>query len=674
MLAFWAVTVWNGFSQSLALRDISSTLPIVFESGDFTIRCSQTGNRAATIFYQGKELLRNAYPVYTWKGKDQTPADYREVFFESRPVTDMHGNGQCLELRYEADGLPQLSQRYYVYPSLPYFFIESELSSPAELSVNYMAPLRAELASRFCRPENRMLFIPFDNDKWVQFDVLPVDNGISYEVTAVFNPEDRSGLVAGSVEHDNWKSGIETGRLSGDCIELICFGGVTSTLTRDTLPHGSLKGKRIKSPKMMVGCFDDWRNGMDAYGKANREMAPSPAWTKGTPFGWNSWGSIQTKINLENAKEVSDFFKENLTDRHFSNDGTVYIGLDSYWDNFSDAQLKEFAGYCKQNGQKAGIYWAPFVDWAKNPDRKVEGTNVLYKDVYLYANGKPQELDGAWAVDPTHPAVKKRIDHYTGRFKAAGFEYIKIDFLTHGALESDAHYDSSVTTGIQAYNEGMHYLKDALGDSFYITMAISPLFPSQYAHSRRVACDAFASMADTEYTLNGLSYGWWLDKAYRYNDPDHLVLFDEKGQTEGENRARITSGVIIGIYMSGDDVSRSGKEEIKQRVRKFLTVPAVNDIARIGKSFRPVYGHKPSAGKRSEQFFMLEHEGSVYVAVFNFSSRTESHRLPMEILGLSSDNRYRATELWTGKQVSRQGTFDCKVKGKDVQLWKIDLK
>ena len=69
----------------------------------------------------------------------------------------------------------------------------------------------------------------------------------------------------------------------------------------------------------------------------------------------------------------------------------------------------------------------PFTDWFRDPERKVEGTDTPYREVYLYANGKEQSLDGAWAIDPTHPAVKKRIDYFTERFHRAGFEYIKID-------------------------------------------------------------------------------------------------------------------------------------------------------------------------------------------------------------------------------------------------------
>ena len=70
----------------------------------------------------------------------------------------------------------------------------------------------------------------------------------------------------------------------------------------------------------------------------------------------------------------------------------------------------------------------PFTDWFRDPERKVEGTDTPYREVYLYANGKEQSLDGAWAIDPTHPAVKKRIDYFTERFHRAGFEYIKDRF------------------------------------------------------------------------------------------------------------------------------------------------------------------------------------------------------------------------------------------------------
>ncbi len=175
------------------------------------------------------------------------------------------------------------------------------------------------------------------------------------------------------------------------------------------------------------------------------------------PFGWNSWGKLQQKLTFEKAIEVSDFFAKELQPNHFENNGVVYIGLDSGWNRFSDDELTSFVDHCKSNNQQAGIYFTPFALWRTNDDSPVPGTNFKYKDVFLYANGQKQSLDGGTALDPTHPGTKQLIEATLKRFKTAGFAYVKADFLTHGALEADKFYDPQVTTGMQAYNQGMKF-------------------------------------------------------------------------------------------------------------------------------------------------------------------------------------------------------------------------
>lgn len=88
------------------------------------------------------------------------------------------------------------------------------------------------------------------------------------------------------------------------------------------------------------------------------------------------------------------------------------------------------------------------------------------------------------------------------------------------------------------------------------------------AQSRRIACDAWNQIKDTEYTMNALSWGWWIDRIYQYNDADHVVL---REATEGENRARITSSIITGLFITGDDYSDNGSEEVKNRARTTLS-------------------------------------------------------------------------------------------------------
>ena len=78
-----------------------------------------------------------------------------------------------------------------------------------------MAPVNVDSISGFLQAgDNRALFVPFDNDKWIRYQSHPLgfDTLVSYEVTAIFNNESRNGLVIGSVEHDNWKTGISIGK------------------------------------------------------------------------------------------------------------------------------------------------------------------------------------------------------------------------------------------------------------------------------------------------------------------------------------------------------------------------------------------------------------------------------------------------------------------------------
>lgn len=621
------------------------------------------------IYYGEKTVCNALYASYQWEGKEVTAHDYARHKLSISKTSDSFGKGHIYKVEHTDKEFPKMTQYLYIYPDREYFLTDFTVENREGVSSNKMAPVNLDtIPALWQEGDNRVLFVPFDNDKWIRYQSRPFlsEKLVSYEVTAIFNNDSRNGLVIGSVEHDNWKTAISINKDNSQKTgSLVCYGGIADELTRDVKAHGALTGTKIKSPKVFLGLFENWCDGLEAYAKANAVIAPPKAWKKAVPFGWNSWGALQFNLTYEKAMEVSDYIKENLQNNHFINpEGTLYVGLDSGWDCMNEEQLKSFIEKCKSNGQIGGIYWTPFTDWARNPERTVDAApEYKYKDIYLYANGKPQELDGAYAIDPTHPAVEAMMKKTSGLFHRAGFEYVKMDFMTHGAMEADKWYRPEITTGIQGYNYGMALLDKYFGD-MYINLSISPVFPAHYAQSRRIACDAWNKIKDTEYTLNALSYGWWQKYIYQYNDADHIVLRDA---TDGENRARITSGVITGIYITGDDFSAAGGKEAKDKSLKYLTNAAVNAVA-TGEVFRPVEGN----GEQSEHIFIRKtHDGRFHCAVFNYSEQQQKTTLSLERIGLDRTRTYQVTELWSGNQTSVSGQFEVTVPAKDVQLLEI---
>lgn len=607
-------------------------------------------------------------------GADSTFRDFsslRGIKVSSAPLDDKFGKGTVVSVS-GTDGGIRVVQKYYLYPEKEYILTDFTVSGPDGVALDYMAPVCSTTRYKaFSRPGNSILFIPYDNDAWVRYSITPFGHEApeSYEVSALLNADTREALVFGSVEHDVWKTGVKiVAREAMDVDSLCVYGGAWSTLTRDVRPHGAVKGKVVKSPKIMIGAYADWRDAMEAYADLCAIEAPRIESRGSRPFGWNSWGALATNVNYDNASDVARFLHDELAGKDFLNaDSTVYVGLDAFWDfGLNKEQLRAFASGCHARGQKAGIYFCPFTDWGKNPEATVgEAPQYKWKDLYLTHNGEPLQFDGAYAIDPTHPGTKARIEKTFNDFKEWGYDFVKIDFMAHGAYESDNHYNPAVTTGVQAYNEGMAFIDSVADGKLWINLSIAPLFPANYAHSRRIGCDAWADINNTEYSLNALTYGWWLDHVYHYNDADHIVM---GGVTDGENRARLTSSAITGLFLLGDDLSSTGEEATRAKVRRTATNGCINEIARKCKSFRPV---EPGNGDRATDMFSYETDGELYLAVFNFSDRSERKRLPLHRLGLSDGREYEALELWSQDPVKLHGTLDTEVAAKDVKVFRI---
>lgn len=663
---------------------------VTLNAGSNTIRFSNTGGyapdldridvitlRTASLINLSNGNVRVEYDLangianFYWQGAKKLANFYSSVRLASvissrdYDTRSYATNGAETVVTSSGNGLPTMKQRFML-DNADRFLVQVEVNGSA-LSSNLMAPLVMDTTGGGdigSYSDVRALRVPFDNDSWDRYRANPINSvDTSYEVAAFYDNTGRNGMVIGSVTHDTWKSGVEYSGANNRLNALKVYGGVANNSTRDVLGHGSVTGNTLLSPKVMVGFYPDWRSGMEAYADANTAQVARRTWSGGVPFGWNSWGRIQSSLNYDKAVAVSDFVKNNLQDANFSNNSTVYINLDSYWDNLSDTELQNFVNRVRANSQKAGIYWAPFVYWGGDLTIQVEGTNGQYRysDAVLrdFNGNVLPKLDGAYALDPTHPATRARMAYRLGQFRTWGYEYVKVDFLTHGAREGGSqnglHYDSSIKTGIQAYNQGMQYVLDQVGSTMFVSQAISPLFPYQYAHARRVSCDVYGSMSgdgdqNTSYLMNSVTYGWWMhDKLYAYNDPDHIVF---EGYSANENKSRVVSAAIAGtVFLAGDDLSREPGQSLS---RTYLTNDRINSVARLGRTFRPVEGNTGNAGA---DVFVLQNGTTTYLAVFNYSGSSVTKTINLARAGLNGTTTYSVTDLWSNAATTATGNL-----------------
>lgn len=589
-----------------------------------------------------------------------------------------------------------MTLEFRMYEGCEYLLTRLSLSTTQNdsISSNYLAPINIRRPYRLLQadPANRMLKVPFDNDSFVRYQKYHLDREMtSYEVTALYEGISRKGLVVGSVEHNRWKSAVKVMAEAGGVIRsLKAFSGISDKETRDVRPHGSPVGREVSSALMFVGYHADWRNGMEQFAHANTLVQPARmTWNRGTPFGWQSWGVMAEKNSFEVDCDVAEYFHHTLQPGGFVNEkGLNIMSIDS-WDNLSDPQKRQLTRLCEGYGQVAGTYLTPFCLWWNDDmlhsHKVTEGSPYTGYDCVIKVDGEPIKLDGAFCLDPTHPGTKQKMSADLQRIKEQGFRYVKVDFTSNGMVQADAYHNPKVKTAVEAYNEGFsHFVCEAdKGEPLFVALSIAPIFPYQYGNSRRIACDTWGKIGHTEYSMNAVGAGWWTNGFYQYNDPDHLVLVgnDEVKETEGENRARVTNGAVSGMMLVSDNYSAKHRPERGnaqlsfERAKKVLMNHEVNEMAQLGRSFRPVYGYREYNGKAdgAEWCVMLRTERYLYVAVFNYGSEELQELVPLERLGITPTNYTYVKELWTGETFSVEANgLECRVPPKDARIYRFE--
>lgn len=413
-----------GAAVSAVIQPIS--LPTLAQSastytvGNLTVQLD-LGDGSYTVAHKGITIFRKAYAAVMLDSL-LSSSDYEAHSVNTAPLHDAAGNGLKITVLHTGPALPNLRQDFLLYEGRDYLLTQATLCAEegGTVKTNYISPLSISQKGNVqaAAPRwSRFLEVPFDNDAWVTFETKSLfQKGQSHEAAAFFEPDDGAGLILGSVTHDTWKTGISFEGSWGNIRSLTAYSGANTALTRDQSPHGAVSGREVPSALLFIGIFDHWKTGMNTFAQANTAITPKKETSlKSIPIGWNSWGSVQTDLTLQTAIGISDYISDYLQPAWQTEGETVFVNLDSYWDNLTDDELKTFVTHCRKNGQEAGIYWAPFVSWlGANAlgSTYVEGTHapVLYKDVILKKRTEPPMETILTAVSrwtlPIRPCVR----------------------------------------------------------------------------------------------------------------------------------------------------------------------------------------------------------------------------------------------------------------------------
>ena len=533
-----------------------------------------------------------------------------------------------IEVIYKDKDL-QLIQHFEIKKNKNYFITYLTIKSNNNIQSNKLVPLdfiypNTDYPDIFLSLEEKMISIPYDNDMWVHYDSLPLRPGrSSYDVTAIYNDHNNNGLLIGAIDFDIWKNAIVCSAY--DARSFYALSGIADSQTHDHLSHGYIKGKQINSSRFICGFYKDIKKGFEEYGKLCMNPSGIYKWKHGIPFGWNSYSALTLKTTIKDVEKAGDFINEKLTNFRSQNDIT-YINFDAVI-NIDKKQLIKLINKLHKQNQKVGWYMNPLSHLNIDDDLPLYGSNKYRKDILMKNDDGSlyPAIDNKYPIDITIPEAELDLRLKLREFVELDFDYLKIDFLSHGAVEGK-RFNKKIQTGRQALKYFYEIVKEELdpnkiGKEIFISSSIDPLFPCGYSHSRRCSCDAFGHIEDTKYVLNALTYSYWTNNTlYQFNDPDHTVLYkslvDERSSISlQEARSRYNASIISGTVMllsdDYDDINA------KNRALKLANNKQLNEIAKLNKTFKPL-----DITKTSNIYYLNDKNN--YVAIFNFENKKQT--------------------------------------------------
>lgn len=301
-----------------------------------------------------------------------------------------------------------------------------------------------------------------------------------------------------------------------------------------------------------------------AYAEAVAGWQGVAAPTEAPPVGWSSWTVSYADLdeetvlgNLEAATALADAGGLASLDLLQIDDGWEKAWGDWTANERFPSGMASVASAISDAGLRPGLWMAPLyveasLDVAEaHPDWFVHDEDGAQLS---FSNFSDQRY---LTLDVTQPEAAAWLHDQIAAQVAAGFTYLKLDFLYAGAQEGVRAED---VTGAVAFQRGMAILRDAAGPDTWILACGAPMLPSVgHVQSYRTGADiAFGFDPDPRdaylrWQGRASAARAWQNGVWWWVDPDAILVrepFDDT-QATGSVAANAASG---GVWVLGDDL------------------------------------------------------------------------------------------------------------------------
>jgi alpha-galactosidase len=405
--------------------------------------------------------------------------------------------------------------------------------------------------------------------------------------------------------------------------------------------------------------------------------------------GWTSFSQQTISsgfLTQANMTAQSDALSTSGLQTH----GFNYINIDSGWQGSFDANgrpipnsttfpdIAALVSHIHANGQKAGIYWIPGVEYpAVVANSPILGTPYHIQDILVvpYTAGNAFGASGTspyhYKIDFTKPGAQEYMNSVVNLFASWGFDAIKLDGVTPGSYSDDLSIDNRADVAAWA---------KAIAQSgrpmwFTISWALDQDYLStwqQYANARRIEgdvdcegnCSTITNWAMTAWRFYDL-VGWQnaAGPMVGWNDLDSLEVMNNttSGLSDEERQSATTLWAMANapMYLGGDltTLDNVGKQILTN-----------DEVLAINQSGHPA---KQALGGDTPVWVSDLGDGSYYVALFNLNAFPSRVTLPWSSLGFASATRVR--DLWNHIDLgSFERGFNTTVLGHGVRLLKVE--